>query len=288
MNEESSAKAVLITGASTGIGKACALHLDEKGVRVFAGVRNESDGESLKQDTSEKLTPVLVDVTLPDTIASASRTIAEAVGQHGLAGLVNSAGIFTGGPLEFTPVEEIRREFEVNLFGAIAVTQSLLQLLRTGRGRIVNISSGSGLIALPFFGPYAASKFALEAISDSWRVELRPWGIWVALVEPGVVDTPMREKVIATLRKAREAYPPEAYKLYGQIFGAAEQQEERGIPAVRVARVVEHALFAKRPERRYLVGADTMLLSIFRRLPAWFRGWYIARHIATHHRPVQG
>ncbi|NIN63895.1 MAG: SDR family NAD(P)-dependent oxidoreductase, partial [Anaerolineae bacterium] len=171
---------------------------------------------------------------------------------------------------------------------AIAVTQSLLPMLRTGRGRVVNISSGSGLIALPFFGPYAASKFALEAISDSWRVELKPWGIWVALVEPGVVDTPMREKVIATLRKAREAYPPEAHELYGQIFGAAERQEERGIPAVRVAKVVEHALFANRPERRYLVGADTILLSIFRRLPAWFRDWYIARHIATHHRPVQG
>ncbi len=286
MIEEYHRRAVVITGASTGIGEACALRLDDKGVRVFAGVRNEADGASLKQKASDRLTPVLIDVTIPDAIASARQAIADALGQDGLAGLVNSAGIFFGGPLEFSSIDEMRKEFEVNLFGAIAVTQALLPLLRTRTGRIVNISSGSGLIALPFLGPYAASKFALEAISDSWRVELRPWGIWVAVVEPGVVDTPMREKVISTLRKARESFPPEAHELYGSIFGSAERQEERGIPAMRVAEAVEHALFASRPKHRYIVGPDAIILSIFRKLPAGFRDWLIASHIERAHAPT--
>ncbi len=238
MKEKYPTKTVVITGASTGIGRACALHLDEKGVRVFAGVRKESDGTSLRQRASDRLSSVLIDVTDPGAIASARAEIEEAVGPKGLDGLVNNAGIFFGGPLEFSSLDGIRQEFEVNVFGAIAMTQALLPMLRTGGGRIVNMSSGSGVIALPFLGPYAASKHALEAISDSWRVELWPWGIWVAVVEPGVVDTPIREKTIATLRKAREGFPPEAHELYGQIFGTAERQQERGIPPKRVAEAV--------------------------------------------------
>jgi NAD(P)-dependent dehydrogenase (short-subunit alcohol dehydrogenase family) len=178
------AKAVLVTGASTGIGEACALRLAARGIRVFAGVRSESDGASLRQRASDGLTPVLIDVTVPDAIALARGTVADLVGPEGLAGLVNNAGV----------VDEVRKEFDVNVFGAIAVTQAFLPLLRGGRGRIVNMSSISGRIALPFAGPYAASKFALEAISDSWRVELRPWGIRVAIVEPGEVDTPIRRR----------------------------------------------------------------------------------------------
>lgn len=288
MNEKHPAKAVVITGASTGIGKACALHLDEKGVRVFAGVRKDSDGASLRQHASDRLSPVLIDVTNPDAIASARAAIEEAIGPQGLAGLVNNAGIFFGGPMEFSSLDGIRKEFEVNVFGAIAMTQALLPLLRVGRGRIVNMSSGSGVIALPFLGPYAASKHALEAISDSWRVELWPWRIWVAVVEPGVVDTPIREKTIATLRKAREAFPPEAHELYGNIFGTAERQQERGIPPKRVAEAVEHALFASRPKRRYLVGPDAIVLSVFGRLPASLRDWLIATHIKRSHAPRQG
>lgn len=286
MNKEYVAKAVVITGASTGIGKACALRLDEKGVRVFAGVRNESDGTSLKQNASDRLTPVLIDVTIPDTIASARRAIADAVSRDGLTGLVNNAGIYLGGPLEFSSIDEMRKEFEVNLFGAIAVAQAFLPLLRTGRGRIVNMSSISGMIALPFFGPYAASKFALEAISDSWRVELRPWGISVAVVEPGDVDTPIREKVIATLRKARQAFPPEAHELYGPILGLSERQQRRGIPAERVAEAVEHALFARRPKRRYTVGSDAKIVSALRKLPVGFRDWLIARQFPTYGQPL--
>jgi NAD(P)-dependent dehydrogenase (short-subunit alcohol dehydrogenase family) len=275
-------KGVLVTGASTGIGAACALRLAAKGIRVFAGVRNESDGASLRQRASDTLTPVLIDVTSPDAIALARGTIGDLVGGEGLAGLVNNAGVYFGGPLEFCSVDEVRREFDVNVFGAIAVTQAFLPLLRAARGRIVNVSSISGRIALPFAGPYAASKFALEALSDSLRVELRPWGIRVALVEPGAVDTPIQDKVLATLRKAREAFPPEAHELYGPVFGLAEREERRGIPAERVAEVVEHALFARRPRRRYLVGADARLGSVVRRLPVGLRDWLIARQLPTY------
>jgi NAD(P)-dependent dehydrogenase (short-subunit alcohol dehydrogenase family) len=192
---------------------------------------------------------------------------------------VNNAGVYFGGPLEFSSLDGLRAELEVNLFGAIAVTQAFLPLLRNAKGRIVNMSSVSGLIALPFAGPYAASKFALEAVSDSWRVELRPWGIRVVLVEPGAVDTPMQQKVIDTLRKIREAYPPEAHALYGPVFGLTEQHQGGGVPAERVASAVEHALLAPRPRRRYRVGADARILSLLRRLPVALRDRFIASQL---------
>jgi NAD(P)-dependent dehydrogenase (short-subunit alcohol dehydrogenase family) len=286
MSDNHPAKAVVITGASTGIGEACALRLDQKGIRVFAGVRNEADGASLRQKASDGLTPVLLDVTIPDTIAAARRIITDAVGGAGLAGLVNNAGIFFGGALEFSPIEDIRKEFDINVFGTIAVTQAFLPLLRTARGRIVNMSSISGLIAIPFLGPYAASKFALEAISDSWRVELRPWGITVSLVEPGIVDTPLRGKVIATMKKTREAYPPEAYELYGPVFGLSERHERRGVPAERVAKAVEHALLSRRPRLRYLVGAEAKSIHVFKRMPVRLRDWLMAKHFPKYGQPA--
>jgi NAD(P)-dependent dehydrogenase (short-subunit alcohol dehydrogenase family) len=281
MTEKRSAKSVVITGASSGIGKACALRLDETGVRVFAGVRSEEDGTSLRREASDRLTPLLLDVTVPESIEAARKTVAAAVDGGGLAGLVNNAGIYCGGPLEFTPLEEIREEFDVNFFGAIAVTQAFVPLLRGGSGRIVNISSVSGVFALPFLGPYAASKFALEAISDSWRVELRPWGIRVAVVEPGVVETPFLEKSLAILREKREKLPPEAHELYGPVFGLSERHKHKhhAIPAERVAKAVEHALFSRRPKLRYLVGAEAKSVPVFRAMPARFRDWLIAKHL---------
>ena len=282
MSENGPVRSVVITGASTGIGEACALRLDRKGIRVFAGVRNGADGESLRMRSSDYLTPVIIDVTDPESIASACETIADIVGGEGLAGVVNNAGVYFGGPLEFISLGGIRGEFEVNFFGAIAVTQTFLPLLRTGRGRIVNISSISGLVAFPFMGPYASSKFALEAISDCWRVELRPWGIHVALVEPGDIDTPIWDKGIETLKGVRDELPREAHELYGPVFGLAEKSGRRGIPADRVAEVVEHALTARKPKIRYLVGSDAKRVSIFRRLPARFLDWVISRKLPTY------
>jgi NAD(P)-dependent dehydrogenase (short-subunit alcohol dehydrogenase family) len=299
MSEGDSVRSVVITGASTGIGRACALRLDRKGIRVFAGVRTEADAEALQAIASDLLQPVHLDVTDAESIDSAGGAIAGIVRDDGLAGLVNNAGVYFGGPLEFISLEGIRDELEVNFFGAIAVTQALLPLLRkcggnaevggdrsgrgagragVGAGRIVNISSLSGLFAFPFMGPYAASKFALEALSDSWRVELRPWGIHVAVVEPGDIDTPIWDKGFETIRRIRDELPTEALELYGPVFELADKGKQRGISAERVAEVVEHALFARRPKIRYLVGSDAKLASyFFRWLPARLRDWMISR-----------
>ena len=185
MAEQSSRRgAVVITGASTGIGRASALDLDSRGFRVFAGVRKDEDAERLRSERPS-IEPLRIDVTDADSIAAARDRVTEAVDGAGLAGLVNNAGIAVPGPLEHLPIDEIRRQLEVNLIGQIAVTQAFLPLLRTARGRIVNIGSIGGRVALPLLGPYAGSKHAMEGITDSLRRELRPWGIEVSIVRPG-------------------------------------------------------------------------------------------------------
>ncbi len=176
---------IVITGASSGIGEACALYLDGLGCRVFAGVRNPVDGESLKAKASARLMPVLLDVTDVASIDRAVETVKAAVG---MAGLVNTAGIGGGGPLEVVPPAELRKVLEVNVVGPVAVTQAFLPLLRLGRGRIVNMGSIAGLAATPFIGPYSASKFALEALTDAMRLELRPWGIHVSIVDRHIIS----------------------------------------------------------------------------------------------------
>ena len=188
------APSVVITGASTGIGEACALHLDQLGWRVFAGVRKDSDGEALQRKASPRLMPVRIDVTDAASIAGAREIVARELGDRGLDGLVNNAGVVVAGPLEFVPMDDLRRQLEINVIGQIAVTQAFLSFVRTARGRIVNIGSVSGKMATPFVGPYAASKFAMEALTDALRCELRPWGIQVSIVEPGSIATPIWEK----------------------------------------------------------------------------------------------
>src|SRR3954471_14417569 len=169
--------AVVITGASTGIGATCAAHLSSLGFRVFAGVRKPEDAERAREAGHEPLT---IDVTDPESIRSA----VEQVGDAPLSGLVNNAGIAVAGPLEFIPIDEFRRQLDVNVVGQVAVTQAFLPALRRSRGRVVFVGSIAGRSALPFLGAYAASKFAVEAVTDALRVELRPWGIDVAVVEP--------------------------------------------------------------------------------------------------------
>ncbi|MEK7693262.1 MAG: SDR family oxidoreductase, partial [Chloroflexota bacterium] len=188
-----STRSVVITGASTGIGEACALHLDALGWRVFAGVRKGADGEALQRKASARLIPVRIDVTDQASIASACDAVAQELGARGLDGLVNNAGIAVAAPLEFVPIDDLRRQLEINVIGQIAVTQAFLALIRTARGRIVNIGSVSGKLATPFTGPYSASKFAMEALTDALRIELRPWKIEVSIVEPGSIATPIWE-----------------------------------------------------------------------------------------------
>lgn len=254
---------VLITGASTGIGRACALRLDRGGFRVFAGVRNPEDGARLKQMASPTLMPVRIDVTDMASIVAAARTVEAATCGEGLAGLVNNAGVVLSGPLEYLAIENLRRQFEVNVVGPIAVTQAFLPMLRTGRGRVVNMGSSGGRMALPFVGPYTASKFALEALTDSLRIELRPWNIPVIIIEPGSVATPIWEKSRQSPDRSGVARPAGLRDLYGatvQSFSTAMQQVGKaGLSSDIVAATVERALTARRPKTRYLVGSDAWL-----------------------------
>jgi NAD(P)-dependent dehydrogenase (short-subunit alcohol dehydrogenase family) len=251
-------RSVLVTGASTGIGRATALRLDADGWRVLAGVREPADGESLRAAASERLLPVTLDVTEPEQIAAA----AELVGReapNGLDGLVNNAGVAIPGPLETIPLEDFRRQIEVNLTAYVAVAQAMLPSIRQAEGRLVFLSSIGGRVAFPFGGPYHASKFATEAIGDVFRQELRPWGIKVALVEPGSIDTPIWDR---GQRKSEEiaAKSPRTNLLYGAAIEkfrkVIEDTAERGIPPEKVANAISHALESNRPKSRYLVGLD--------------------------------
>jgi len=275
---------VVITGSSTGIGAACALALDKRGFRVFAGVRSLEDGRRLKEQASDRLTPVIFDVTDEPSIAAAAAEVGEVLGDAGLAGLVNNAGIVVPGPLEIVPLDKLRLQFDVNVIGQIAVTQAFLPLLRAGKGRIVNMSSISGLVAPPFLGPYAASKFALEALSDALRSELRKWGISVSVIEPGNVATPIWEKTRTAAEKEGQTMPPEAVALYQEDMDAVRKTTQRfgenAMPVERVVRAVVHALCSRRPKIRYPVGGQTRLAAWARKwIPDRIRDWYIRREL---------
>jgi NAD(P)-dependent dehydrogenase (short-subunit alcohol dehydrogenase family) len=243
---------------------ACALHLDRLGFRIFGGVRKEKDGESLIQKSAGRITPLLMDVTDETSIAAAVDNVVKAAGYKGLFGLVNNAGIVVGCPLEFFPLSEIRRQFEVNVLGQIAVTQAVLPFLRASRGRIVNMGAIAGRVALPFAGPYSASKFALEALTDILRVELLPWGISVSIIEPSQVATPIWKKFLTEAGKTVQNFPPQVADLYGSSLKAfataAEKTAATGIDPDIVARAVAHALTARNPKTRYLVGHNARLL----------------------------
>lgn len=252
---------VVVTGASSGIGHAAALGLAQAGFDVFAGVRGDSDAERMREG---ELRPLRIDVTDGASIAAAAEEVRGGLGSMGLAGLVNNAGLAVSGPVEYVPLEDWRRQIEVNLIGQVAVTQAFLPLLRAragGPGRILNVSSIGGRIALPLAGPYAASKFALEAVSDSLRRELRGEGIQVSLIEPGGVKTPIWDKGLAEASELEAAMPPEGEQRYGDLIAAMKRQVDEistrtGIDPEDVADVVARAMTARRPKTRYLVGRD--------------------------------
>jgi len=266
---------VLVTGASSGIGQACAVHLDRIGWRVLAGIRRPEATEALHAVASARLQPVIMDVTDPASIEAATAAIRDAVGDTGLQGLVNNAGIAVAGIAEFLPMERLREQFEVNFFGQVAVTQALLPLLRAGNGRVVNMSSISGRHAAPFFSAYAASKHALEAWSDSLRQELAMWGLHVAIIEPGAIDTPIWESGEARARSIVDEMPEAGRALYAAAVTAGldttQRAGKRGIPAQRVAEVVADALTASSPRARYVIGRDARAQAAAKRLlpDAW-------------------
>lgn len=266
---------MLVTGASTGIGRATALRLDAAGWRVFAGVRREDDAQALRGAGTPNLRPLILDVTDPEQISAAAELVGNEPG--GLAGLVNNAGVAIPSPLETIPVDDFRRQLEVNLTGHVAVTQAMLPALRGAQGRIVFISSIGGRIAFPMTGAYHAAKFGIEAVGDVFRQELRSWGISVSIVEPGSIDTPIWDRgektgeEIGGRSPQREALYGKAIERYREVVRSTA---ERGIAPEKVARVIEHALSARRPRTRYLVGLDAKLQARVRPLiptRAWDR-----------------
>ncbi len=274
--------ALLITGASTGIGASCALRMDSRGYQVFAGVRKAGDGEALEQKASDRLSHVILDVTDRGTIACAAQTVADTVGDRGIIGLVNNAGIVVAGPLEFVPIEGFRRQLDTNVVGPIAVTQAFLPLLRRGNGRVVNVGSIFGRLALPFLGPYSASKSALKALTDALRLELRPWNIQVSIVEPGAISTPIWDKSRLAAEAMATPCRQDIQHFYGKTIDAflvaMERLAKTAISPEAVADAIEHALTAARPKTRYLVGADARRQAIVARfLPDRFRDLLIRK-----------
>lgn len=278
---ETARGAVVITGASSGIGEACALRLAEDGYRVFAGVRKVKDGGALRKKAKGLVSPVRLDVTDPELVRAAVEAVGAEVGESGLAGLVNNAGISVMGPLESLPLDEMRRQLEVNVVGVVAVTQAFLPLLRQGQGRIINMGSLSGMMAAPFLGAYSASKFAIEAITDALRMELAPWNIHVSIVEPANTATPIWEKPEAT-GKALAKLPREQRALYEEPLArmreAMERMAREGAPPEDVAKVVSEALSARSPKARYFVGADQRLATtVMKMLPDWVQDSLVMR-----------
>ncbi|MFI5753632.1 SDR family oxidoreductase [Streptomyces sp. NPDC051569] len=264
-------RAVLITGASSGLGEACALHLSRVGFHVVAGVRRPEDGERLRAAATGRLSPVIVDVTDEKSVQTAVNEVTELVGEAGLWGLVNNAGIAVTAPLECVPMEQMRRQLDINVIGLVQMIQGFLPLLRAGAGRIVNVSSGLGNVALPYLGPYAASQFAKEALSDALRRELAPQHIPVVVVQPGAVLTPLWSKMADAGNRALEGAPEPVQELYHQPFLGFMEANETSARASRttvddVARVVFRALVAKRPKTRYTIGRDATGSRVLSRL----------------------
>jgi NAD(P)-dependent dehydrogenase (short-subunit alcohol dehydrogenase family) len=246
---------VLVTGASRGIGRATALALDRRGLDVVAGVRSEEASRALQAEASGRLRTIQLDVTDAASISAA----AQAVGDR-LDALVNNAGVAVGGVVEALDVDELRRQLDVNVVGQVAVTQAMLPALRAANGRVVFISSVSGRVSAPVMTPYAASKHAIEAIADGLRIELRPWGIRVVLVEPGSIDTDMWRTADDQFTSTVASMSDEHRRLYDGILTGSRKlinaTAKRAAPVEKVVEVVEQAVTSARPRTRYLVGAD--------------------------------
>src|SRR5262245_44433242 len=259
--------AVLVTGASTGIGRATALELDGKGFQVFAGVRKKKDADSLKQEGSDKLTPVTLDVAKDASIARAKTQIQRKLGAKGLAGLVNNAGIGHGGPIEYMDMKAFKQVVDVNLNAQVAMSKAFIPLLRKGEqpGRIVFITSIGGRVAYPFMSPYHAAKFGLEGVADSLRRELRPWKIKVIVIEPGSIDTEIWRKAGETQEDLRKGLPRGAEKQYGESLDAfgkgLEDSARRGIPPQKVAKVIRRALTRACPDTRHRLAVEARVTS---------------------------
>jgi NAD(P)-dependent dehydrogenase (short-subunit alcohol dehydrogenase family) len=266
--------AIFVTGASTGIGRATVERLAADGYAVVAGVRREADVPSAATGH------VLIDLAEPESVATAAKDVLELT-DGALAGLVNNAGINVNGPFEVLPIEEWRRQFEVNLFGQLTLTRELLPMLLAGRGRIITVGSVGGRFSAPFLGPYSASKFAVRAWMDALRHELAPHGVKAILIEPGAIDTPIWNKGNAHADTVLGGMSEEQKSRYdGQVAGArklAALAERNAIPPAKVADVIAKALTTSRPSGRYLVGTDAKAQALIAVAPTRLSDWVTRR-----------
>lgn len=271
-------KAILITGTSSGIGRACALNLDELGYKVYAGVRKKADGEKLQQEASENLLPIILDVTSAESIREAISTIEKETSGE-LFALINNAGIGQSGALEIAPMAAARKLMDVNVIGLMAVTQACIPMLRKSRGRIINIGSTSSYLAFPGASAYSASKFAVRAISDSLRLELKPFDVSVSLVSPGAVESDIWDKGKAFREGLGRDNDPEVIKLYEPLikFGSKLTEIAKKIPARVVAKQVANVLSAKKPKSCYIVGKDAKSAAKAAKLPRKLLDWIILK-----------
>ncbi|MFW5708636.1 MAG: SDR family oxidoreductase [Chloroflexota bacterium] len=263
-------KSILITGAASGIGLAATRQLHARGFEIFAGTLPGEDISNLQALAKDRLHILPLDITNSDMIYTTRAKVQQSLGDRPLFGLFNNAGIAISGPLEFIPLDAIRQQMEVNVFGHIAMTQAFLPMLRQSRGRIVNTVSILGRITVAFSGSYCMSKYAMEAFTDALRLELRPFGVHVSAIEPGAINTPLWSKVRDNAEEIAEELPVEGQQLYGAGFKlmmrTASKTGTAGISPDRVAQAVAHAFMARRPRTRYIVGSDARLVAFLRRI----------------------
>ena len=258
---------VFITGTSTGIGRDAALRMAQRGWTVFGGVRSDEDAADLQASSGGVITPVICDVTDAGQVSEAATSVLSATGGS-LGGLVNNAGIAVAGPLEMVTIEDLRSQLETNVIGAAAVTRAFIPALRAGRGRIVNISSASGMFSPPMLGPYSMSKFALEAMSDALRRELASSGIKVSVLQPSRIDTPIWDKSLEAVTPMLQSVTDEDRRWYGRMLDGivAAAKKPGGDPVSLTSDAIEHALTSRRPKPRYRVGSEARVIAVAVRL----------------------
>ena len=259
-------KSVLITGASSGIGFATAIYLDGLGIKVYAGVRKDSDGLKLKEVSSDKLCPVIMDLCDHLSVKNAFTMISEKESADEFS-LVNNAGLSLNGPLELLNFEKIKKLIDVNVNGLLFVTQTFLSLIRANKGRLINISSGHGLVGVPDKSVYAASKFAVQAISSSLRTELRPFGVKVSNIVVGKINTKVLGKILSEREEMIQNSDPSVYALYRTQIEYFDKEVKNlpGIEAVEVAKIIARAINDKNPKPQYLVGPGARKMKILAR-----------------------
>ena len=274
-------RTVLITGTSTGIGRACALHLDNLGFTVYAGVRRTDDAKDLSKYASQRLRPIIIDIVDEDSVIRAAEHIKSETGGR-IDALINNAGVGLGGALEVTPLAEIHKVMNINVVGLLTVTKTFLSMLRESQGRIINIGSTAGYLASPGASVYSGSKFAVRAITDALRLELHHFGIKVILVSPGAIQSAIWDKGQIYRQALQDSVDPAVASLYGALrrFGDSLYKDMKRIPASRVSNVIADALISKRPKRHYIVGKDAKGAKKATYLPAALLDKIILKRIA--------